>query len=733
MCVFYLLAKKVKNTFSLEFNDPFKKYSNYKNNPFSVNPNDFKKSKSVPSTPNIDWILEPPSVTKEKERKKKEQDDYVTKGGDLIASGDFLGLANLKAPDMSVKGMWGVEFEQSKDNAVSIKNIFAPNMQNTSKQDQKTVSTLFEMAMTDNYANPNFATGGATSPYGVYGITALKKAQEAGDKETADALAQSLGVSAGASDARLKQISISRATATAQYWGSGDGSNLLGQANSILRQLGQKQIEVQVIRRRRGRYTTQLTGNPTGVVNAYLEKKALTDWAGKYGLTIDPNKEFTIQTGINYETVRYSNTIHNGRVVYGSYIKETPIMKTVKFSETPDAVRVNLLYGELQKQASVKKEKYLQLFDPIQDDSPYADLNYYSIPDEELTQAQDYKNTLIGAIKEADKVNYDLQNALSLSPLSDSPSLADDNSPKQRYLAYLNDPESDLGKQAKAEIDPIVQSLESRKVKSLDIFEPTIVSKNRADALAPLQQGLDELNKQYAEALKTKDANKTSTLIEPAKIVGYNTVAREAQLSATRWKTYYDQVPIYSEPVYQYDYKDEDVEKVQELESLIKQKQTEIQQTDAPYVQRLEELKTEYSQSEETRLNNAISFIRGTSKDFVIDGNVVATRDNLGRITVTDEENYKKYILETPEAYTQKEKDYESLRIAGLESEFDQELTENKLTLEEADRFEKEELRKAQEKQKQAEYLAKQKARYFQTTGTRRAYVRTAINPMSRR
>ena len=643
-------------------------------------------------------------------------------------------------------------FEKGKETIIGM----APRIIGNPKFDKKENPNVPKFIMTQgfNYANPKFTATNPVSTVSKSPITEriaqakqmqylptvnLKNPTSAISFGTALKMAttgktrEEIEQASASSNARLSKISIAKASAEAQFWNSGGGSDVLSQANSIRSQRGQKPIEVQTIRRRRGRYTTRLTGDPVGELQAYYNKKGLADWAKGYGLEIDPNLETTIQTGIDYSTVSYSRVIHNGRVVYGSYIKETPIMKTVKFSETPDAVRVNLLYGELQKQASVKKEKYLQLFDPIQDDSPYADLNYYSIPDEELTQAQDYKNTLIGAIKEADKVNYDLQNALSLSPLSDSPSLADDNSPKQRYLAYLNDPESDLGKQAKAEIDPIVQSLESRKVKSLDIFEPTIVSKNRADALAPLQQGLDELNKQYAEALKTKDTNKTSTLIEPAKIVGYNTVAREAQLSATRWKTKYDQVPIYSEPVYQYDYKDEDVEKVQELESLIQQKQTEIQQTDAPYVQRLEELKTEYSQSEETRLNNAISFIRGTSKDFVIDGNVVATRDNLGRITVTDEENYKKYILETPEAYTQKEKDYESLRIAGLESEFDQELTENKLTLEEADRFEKEELRKAQEKQKQAEYLAKQKARYFQTTGTRRAYVRTAINPMSRR
>ena len=406
-------------------------------------------------------------------------------------------------------------------------------------------------------------------------------------------------------NARLSKISIAKASAEAQFWNSGGGSDVLGQANSIRSQLGQKPIEVKTIRRRRGRYTTRLTGDPVGELQAYYNKKGLADWAKGYGLEIDPNLETTIQTGIDYSTVSYSRVIHNGRRVYGSYIKETPIMKTVKFSEAPDAVKTNMLYNKLVAESSAKKARYLDLYDPIDIDlkkeldsvtsqlsavessiarrprdklgygSPprayleenakrdelaqkqkdlqqqieFAQFNYFSIAEEELSGAEKYKSDLVQGIGELNQAQYDMKDYLARSPFVDAPSKVDDDSPKMRYLAYQKNPTSELGRQAKAELDPIINSLQSK-------------------------------------------INSTTP-------------------------------------------------------------------------------------EENINLQSAINFVSGKIKDFKVDNTVVATRDNLGRVAIKDQDIFRRYVQNLPSVYYKPaEEDYTKQKIAGLESEYDKEIEE---------------------------------------------------------
>ena len=405
-------------------------------------------------------------------------------------------------------------------------------------------------------------------------------------------------------NARLSKISIAKASAEAQFWNSGGGSDVLSQANSIRSQLGQKPIEVQTIRRRRGRYTTRLTGDPVGELQAYYNKKGLADWAKGYGLEIDPNLETTIQTGIDYSTVRYSRVIHNGRVVYGSYIKETPIMKKVKFSEAPEAVKTNMLYNKLVTESSAKKARYLDLYDPIDTDLKtelnnvnsqlaqversianrprckiycypsraqleenakrdalvqkqqelqqqieFAQFNYFSIAEEELSGAEKYKSDLVQGIGELNQAQYDMKDYLARSPFVDAPSKVDDDSPKMRYLAYQKDPTSELGRQAKAELDPIINSLQSK-------------------------------------------INNTTP-------------------------------------------------------------------------------------EENINLQSAINFVSGKIKDFKVDNTVVATRDNLGRVAIKDQDVFGRYVQNLPSVYYKPaEEDYTKQKIAGLESEYDKEIEE---------------------------------------------------------
>jgi hypothetical protein len=420
--------------------------------------------------------------------------------------------------------------------------------------------------------------------------------------------------SSRSSDAKLKKISVARAQATANFWKSGGGASTMQSANSIRAQLGQKPIEVKTRRRRQGRYTTYTTADPVGVLNEHYRKQSLVKWAKEHGLEIDPNKEVTIQTGIKTMKKSYSRVIHNGRRVYGSYNYDVPITKKVKFKDAPSAYKTNFLFEKLGKESSVKKERYLKLYEPLDKDlnSQIAELeskiselrstekkmtfyryrsgspasraqgkavapirdaiskataqkkeleatrgnvqyNYYSIDDEELKQAEQYKQDLVSGIDELNKTQDDMTQYLARTPFADSASKIDDDSPKQRYLAYQHRPESELGQQAKAEIDPIVSSLSSR-ISTVD-----------------------------SDATKQENAN----------------------------------------------------------------------------------------------LQNAIEFVSGKVKNFRVNNTTVAVRDNLGHVEIKDEAVFNKYLSNLPKVYHKpKDEDVRDDLIPELESKYDKETDE---------------------------------------------------------
>jgi len=142
-----------------------------------------------------------------------------------------------------------------------------------------------------------------------------------------------------------------------------------------------------------------------------------------------------------------------------------------------------------------------------------------------------------------------MKDYLARSPFVDAPSKVDDDSPKMRYLAYQKDPTSELGRQAKAELDPIINSLQSK-------------------------------------------INNTTP-------------------------------------------------------------------------------------EENINLQSAINFVSGKIKDFKVDNTVVATRDNLGRVAIKDQDIFGRYVQNLPSVYYKPaEEDYTKQKIAGLESEYDKEIEE---------------------------------------------------------
>jgi CRISPR/Cas system-associated protein endoribonuclease Cas2 len=74
-------------------------------------------------------------------------------------------------------------------------------------------------------------------------------------------------------------------------------------------------------------------------------------------------------------------------------------------------------------------------------------------------------------------------------------------------------------------------------------------------------------------------------------------------------------------------------------------------------------------ESEKQNLTNAIKFVEGKLKDLSISGNVVASRDNLGRVTISDQTSYEKYIKNTPSEYLKQPDNLDNTIIPELEKE----------------------------------------------------------------
>jgi hypothetical protein len=106
-----------------------------------------------------------------------------------------------------------------------------------------------------------------------------------------------------------------------------------------------------------------------------------------------------------------------------------------------------------------------------------------------------------------------------------------------------------------------------------------------------------------------------------------------------------------------------------------KQKYIQYQKTGqddfiTPTVNQLQSQITPQSTStEQQNLQNAIAFVEGKSKDFVVNGGIVASRDNFGRIKITNQLEYSKYIKNTPSEYLRQPDQLDKTVIPELEEE----------------------------------------------------------------
>lgn len=718
--------------FSLDYNNPFNKKLRYDKNPFSVNPNNWRKP-SVKKTTTIEYVPSPLQI--------KEREDYQNNYREFIMSGDQTKNPPPKAPDLSRKTLWGIEYSDK------IENIFAPNMKNTSKQGMNEISTMAG-AYHGNYQKKNFKTGGKVSNNNTGMLDKAPNIGQIGNQYID--FSKDVGTQIKAGSRKRKLASRRQKTLNMK------NNPSLSSANAILKSLGQKPIEVRVTK---GQYRPYYKGgDPASVVASHQNRQSKVEWAKQYGLNIDPNKSVTIQTGVKTLRRSYTRTIHNGRRVSGHYYYDKPIKKKVSFKDAPSAYKTQFLFDKLKKESAEKKSRYVDLYDPIDVDlkkelantqrsiaslkakekkmtllryksgSPSAraqaqrvapirtsiskltrrekelkdeidsiQYSYYAISDSDLTSAEQYKKELITGIGETKDTIRTVKQALAVSPLKDSPSLIDDDSPKQRYLAYQNRPESELGKTTKAEIDPIVSSLSSKiSTVDSDITKQENIIKNAEARI-----------KSYDPAIKAVSSR------------GMWDGAGNACTRGMSWGGH----------------NNADCSAFKQGVQIRKEIGVEQQKIDNAK-QRLEEINADqsYRIKENTNLQNTIEFVKGKSATMTINGNVVAVRDNMGYIEVKDEVIYKKYIPNTPESYVrEKNPDYQKMRLVELEGRYDTRSEEYDDIVKEAKRFEESEKVRILKEQKAKERLHMERSRFAGSTGVRRASIRNTVPKHIRR
>jgi hypothetical protein len=574
---------KKKHTIGMEWDDPFSKKVRYDKDPTSENPNDWdktKNSKKKKKSPEIFLIESPDQV--------KQQEQYLKNYSDAIMAGDQKKIKKLKAPDLSSKSLFGIEFKDATDTAKGVKAIYAPNMRNTSDQQKNDSAGLSTMAgvFHGNYANPLYENP-PEQPDMTYGGLSETSVDWQGNVK--------LNPTAGAqASSRLKHKSRAK---VANFLENASKDATLSRANKILADLGRSQITTKVTRRRRGRWSVSLTGDPKAVIQKYEEDKALIEWGKKVGgLALDPERKVTvIDTEVARRVPQYW-THNNRRRLTGYSTVYDRTYKEVLATSRPKGEQMDLLVAKLNKEAGQKKERFGRLYDH---DPEIPDHVYYSVTEEQFQESEKYKSDLITGINTQQTSTTEMRNAMAQSPFVDSPSSVDDNSPK---ISYLNYQKTGQDKQ----ITPIVSQLSS-------------------------------------------------------KVTGQ-----------------------------------EDVE--------------------------------------QQNLKNSISFIEGKSKEMIIGGKSVASRDNMGYITVTDKETYSKYISKTPEKYIHKKTDnLQELKISELEEKYTTESEKHSETYDTIKKFEEAEKKKVIALREAQIREERQRNQVLQSSGQKRAKVRNTTPTRVRR
>ena len=257
------------------------------------------------------------------------------------------------------------------------------------------------------------------------------------------------------SHARLSKISIARANAMKNAY---NNWSAIGSANVILSARGEKKIYVKTRRRRRGRYTTYLTGNPVGVLQGFANQQATVKWAQETGgLALDGEREVTVKVGEETRRKSYTVIVANGRRVSGTSYYQVPIYKTTKIKNLNHVQKSDLLMQKLEGEISKKKSRYAGYYKPDPEVSKYS---YYGLTDDDFEQMDTHKKGLISNINTINNTKRDLTNKLAVSPFMDASSPIDDSSPKQTYLKYQKTGEDKFIKPTVSDLSSKISTIE---------------------------------------------------------------------------------------------------------------------------------------------------------------------------------------------------------------------------------------------------------------------------------
>ena len=699
----------------MEWDDPFSKKIRYDDDPTSVNPNDWektKKSKKKKKSPEIFLIKSPDQ--------KKQQEQYMKAYSDAIISGNQAKTSKIKPPDLSSKNLFGIEFKNATDTAKGVKAIYAPSMRNTSDQQKNDSAGLRTMAgvFHGNYANPLYENP-PEQPDMTYGGLSETSVDWQGNVK--------LNPTAGAqASSRLKHKSRAK---VANFLENASKDATLSRANKILADLGRSQITTKVTRRRRGRWNVSLTGDPKAVIQKYEEDKALIEWGKKQegGLALDPKRMVSVVDTSTPRTVTHT-WCHNNRcrtTGYSTVYDKT--YKDVLATSRPKGEKMDLLIGKLNKGASQKKERFGKLYDH---DPEIPDHVYYSVTEEQFQESESYKSDLIKGINTQQASTIGMRNAMAQSPFVDSPSTVDDNSPKISYLNYQKTGQDDF-------ITPTVSELELRVTtneKNISKAKNEIISQERI-----VNQNLDNLSKEslvgkYQSLIDRDqgvlDAHKArASKCNPSWICDLSHKSK-TQINA-RINKNKDMIELINSA--EFDNSIENIDKFSDKPYVasevvnIKKAQSNIHKSQ----NRITELQGgTVTNTENQNVRNTITFVEGKSKDLLIGGKSVATRDNMGYITITDKETYSKYISKTPEKYIRKETDnLQELKIAQLEEKYTAESEKHSETYDTVKKFEEAEKKKVIALREAQIRENRERNRVLQSSGTKRARVRNTHLP----
>lgn len=428
-------------------------------------------------------------------------------------------------------------------------------------------------------------------------------------------------------------------------------------ANQIQSELGRTPITNITWRRRQGRWGSKLSDDPKRIIEDYNEKSSLINWAKTVNpdeTKLDPTRTVRVmdkQSG--YTATRYW-THNNNRRAVGTYWVNTSTYKQALVSDvSTQGDKMDMLYDKINTSAKKKKAKYSTFFKP---DDEVQSYQYYSLTDSDFDQFGSYKTNLVKNVRATNKATYDVKEKMGGSYKYDASSKLDDNAPKQKYLKYQKTGEDSF-------IKPTVQGLKSQ-ISTIDrdvIPYQEKISKHKS----VISNSLDKLSTNYLvgnlESQIAKDLPKS--------------IGGKGGATGNEWK--------YREKIQN---NKNEIKKIKELnlsntmENLDRfeknqwgtQAISDIRASKIGMDQASNKIATiradvGYRETENQNINNAITFVEGKSKNLLISGKSVASRDNLGRITISDKPAYQKYIKDTPKEYLKQADTLDSSLIPDLE------------------------------------------------------------------